>query len=45
MNILDTVANVSTHMNKHSNTQLDNEIKELSDKQMNIKTTRMLKAL
>ena len=37
MNILTTAARVSTHMNKHSNTQFDNEIKKLSDKQKNIK--------
>ena len=37
MNILSTAAKVSTHMNKHSNSQFDNEIKKLSDKQKNIK--------
>ena len=37
MNILSTTAKVSTHMNKHSNSQFDNEIKNLSDKQKNIK--------
>ena len=37
MNILTTAAKVSTHMNKHSNSQLDNEIKKLSDKPKNIK--------
>ena len=36
MNILSTAAKVSTHMNKHSNSQFDNEIKKLSDKQKNI---------
>ena len=37
MNILTTAAKVSTHMNKHSNSQFDNEIKKLLDKQKNIK--------
>ena len=37
MNILTTVANVSTHINKHSNSQFGNEIKKLEDKQKNIK--------
>ena len=37
MDILRTAAKVSTHMNKHSNSQFDNEIKKLSDKQKNIK--------
>ena len=37
MNILCTAAKVSTHMNKHSNSQFDNEITKLSDKQKNIK--------
>ena len=37
MNILTTAAKVSTHINKHSNSQLHNEIKKLSDEQKNIK--------
>ena len=37
MNILITAAHLSTHMNKHSNSQFDNEIKKLSDKQKHIK--------
>ena len=37
MNILTTAAKVSTHINKHSNSQFDNEIKKLSDKHKNIK--------
>ena len=37
MNILSTAAKVSTHMNKHSNSQFDNEIQKLSNKQKNIK--------
>ena len=37
MNILTTAAMVSTHINKHSNSQFDNEIKKLSGKQRNIK--------
>ena len=37
MNILTTIAKVSTHINKNSNSQYDNEIKKLSDKQKNIK--------
>ena len=41
MNILSTAAKVSIHMNKHLNIQCDNAIKKLSDKQKNIKTTRM----
>ena len=36
MNILCTAAKVSTHMNKHLNSQFDHEIKNLSDKQKNI---------
>ena len=36
MNILSTAAKVSTHINKHSNSQNDNEIKILSDNQINI---------
>ena len=35
MNILSTAAKVSTHMNKHLNSQFDNIIKKLSDKQKN----------
>ena len=37
MNILTTAAKLSTHINKHSNSQFDNEIKKLSDKQKSIK--------
>ena len=37
MNILTTAAKVSTHINKHSNSQFDNEINKLSDRQKNIK--------
>ena len=37
MNIISTAANVSTHMNKHLNSQFNNEIKKFSDKQKNIK--------
>ena len=37
MNILSTAAQVSTDINKHSNSQFDYEIKKLSDKQKNIK--------
>ena len=37
MNILNTAAMVSTHINKHSNSTLDIEIYKLSDKQKNIK--------
>ena len=37
MNILTTAAKVSTHINKHSNSQFDNEIKKSSKKQKNIK--------
>ena len=40
MNILSTAAKVSTHMNKHLNSQFDNEIKKLSDKQKNIKNNQ-----
>ena len=36
MNILATAAEVSTHINKHSNSQFDKEIIKLSDKQKNI---------
>ena len=36
MSILTTAAKVSTHINKHSNSQFDNEIKKKSDRQMNI---------
>ena len=32
MKTLTTAAKVSTHINKHSNSQFDNEIKKLSDK-------------
>ena len=39
MNILNTASKVSTHMNKHLNSQFDNEIKTLSDKQKNIKNS------
>ena len=35
--MLSTAAKVSTHMNNHSNSQFDNKIKKLSDKQKNIK--------
>ena len=35
MSILSTAAKASTHMNKHSNSQFDNEIKKLLDKQKN----------
>ena len=37
MNILSTAAKVSTHMNKHSNSQFDNEIKKFTYKQKNLK--------
>ena len=37
MNILTTAAKVSTQINKHSNSQFDNEIKKSLDKQKNIK--------
>ena len=37
MNILTTAAKVSAHINKHSNSQFDNEIEKLSDKQKNVK--------
>ena len=37
MNILATAAMVSTHIDKHSNSQFDNEIKKLSDRQKNVK--------
>ena len=40
MNILSTAAKVSTHMNKHLNSQFDNEIKNLSHKQKNIKNNQ-----
>ena len=40
MSILSTAAKVSTHMNKHLNSQFDNEIKKLSDKQKNIKNNQ-----
>ena len=37
MNIVTTAAKVSTHINKHSNSRFDNEIKKLSDKQKKTK--------
>ena len=37
INILSTATKVSTHMNKHPNSQFDNEIKKLYDKQKNRK--------
>ena len=40
MSILSTAAKVSTHMNKHLNSQFDNEMKKLSDKQKNIKNNQ-----
>ena len=40
MNILSTAAKVSTHMNKRLNSQFDNEIKKLSDKQKKIENNQ-----
>ena len=40
MNILSTAAKMSTHMNKHLNSQFDKEIKKLSDKQKYIKNNQ-----
>ena len=43
MNILTTAAKVSTHRSKHSNSQFNNELKKLSDKENKLKNN--LKAL